>query len=71
MNGEELIRFIRRTGGEAELTIVAVTGRLQDGLEERLVAAGADAMLDKAAGAEQVAAAADAALEHKRAALGG
>ncbi|HSM92391.1 MAG TPA: response regulator [Anaeromyxobacteraceae bacterium] len=71
MNGEELIRFIRRTGGESELAIAAVTGRVEPGLEERLVAAGADVVLDKAGGAEGVAAAADAALERKRAAAGG
>ena len=70
MSGEELIRFIRRTGGESDLAIVAVTGRLEAGLEERLEAAGADAVLDKATGAELVAAAADAALERKRAARG-
>ncbi|MGB8931914.1 MAG: response regulator, partial [Anaeromyxobacteraceae bacterium] len=67
MGGEELIRFIRWTGGEADLTIVAITGSLEDGLERRLEEAGADAVLDKAAGAEEVAAAADAALERRRA----
>lgn len=68
MSGEELVRFIRRTGGESELAIVAVTGRKEPGMEERLLAAGADAVLDKATGPELVAAAADAALERKRAA---
>jgi CheY-like chemotaxis protein len=67
MGGEELIRFIRETGGEAELTIVAITGSVEPFLDRRLEAAGADAVLDKALGAEQVAAAADAALERKRA----
>ena len=67
MSGEELIRFIRWTGGEADLTIVAITGSMKPGLELRLEHAGADAVLDKATGAEQIAAAADAALEHKRA----
>jgi uncharacterized protein (TIGR02266 family) len=67
MSGEELVRFIRRTGGESDLAIVAVTGRKEPGTEERLIAAGADAVLDKATGPELVAAAADAALERKRA----
>jgi CheY-like chemotaxis protein len=67
MGGEQFVRFIRKTGGEAELTIVAVTGRMEPDTERTLEAAGADAVLDKAVGAELVAAAADAALERKRA----
>jgi CheY-like chemotaxis protein len=70
MDGEELVRFIRRAGGEADLAIVAVTGRMEIGVDRQLEAAGADAVLDKAIGPEMVAAAADAALERKRAARG-
>lgn len=67
MSGEELVRFIRRIGGEAELAIVAVTGRMEPDTERLLVAAGADAVIDKAVGPELIAAGADAALERKRA----
>jgi CheY-like chemotaxis protein len=65
-DGEAFIRTIRTAGGEAELAIVAVSGRLEPGDEERLEAAGADAVLDKALGPELVAQAADAVLERKR-----
>jgi uncharacterized protein (TIGR02266 family) len=70
MDGESFVRTIRRAGGEAELAIVVVSGRLEEGLEERLAAAGADAVLDKALGPELIAQAADAALERKRVARG-
>lgn len=66
MTGEELVRLIRKTGGEVELAIVGVTGSLEDGIEERLEAAGADAVLDKALGPDLIAQAADAVLERKR-----
>jgi CheY-like chemotaxis protein len=66
MSGEELVRFIRKVGGEADLTIVAVTGRMEPDTEPRLSAAGADAVLDKALGPEHLAGAADAALERRR-----
>jgi uncharacterized protein (TIGR02266 family) len=66
LDGEAFIRTIRKAGGEGELTIVAVSGALGPGVEERLEAAGADAVLDKALGAELIATAADAALERKR-----
>lgn len=68
MSGEELVRFIRKAGGESELAIVAVTGRMEPDTEPQLTAAGADAVLDKAVGPELIAAAADAALERKRSA---
>jgi uncharacterized protein (TIGR02266 family) len=70
MDGETFVRTIRKAGGEAELAIVAVSGRLEEGLERRLEAAGADAVLDKALGPELIAQAADAALERKRLASG-
>jgi uncharacterized protein (TIGR02266 family) len=66
MTGEEFVRVIRQTGGEVDLAIVVVTGRLSDGLEGRLEEAGADAVLDKSLGAELVAQAADAVLERRR-----
>jgi uncharacterized protein (TIGR02266 family) len=66
MDGETFVRTIRKAGGEAELAIVVVSGRLDEGLERRLEKAGADAVLDKALGPELIAQAADAALERKR-----
>jgi uncharacterized protein (TIGR02266 family) len=66
MGGEQFVRFIRKAGGESDLTIVAVTGRMEPDTEAKLEAAGADAVLDKSIGPELVAAAADAALERKR-----
>lgn len=71
MDGAELVRRIRTVGGEADLAIVAVTGRLEEGLEPRLEAAGADAVLDKALGVELIAQAADAVLERRRLEPGG
>ncbi|MFL5261077.1 MAG: response regulator [Anaeromyxobacteraceae bacterium] len=69
MDGETLVRTIRRAGGESELAIVVVTGAMQPGLEQRLERDGADAVLDKALGPDLIAQAADAVLERKRLAL--
>ncbi len=66
MDGETLIRTIRRAGGECDLAIVAMTGALEAGVEKRLEREGADAVLDKALGPELIAQAADAVLERKR-----
>ncbi|MBL0277002.1 MAG: response regulator [Anaeromyxobacter sp.] len=66
MDGEAFVKTIRRAGGEADLAIVVVTGKMEPGLEPRLEAAGADAVLDKALGPELVAQAADAVLERRR-----
>ncbi len=66
MDGEQFVQMIRRAGGEADLAIVVVSGKLEPGQEPRLEAAGADAVLDKALGPELVAQAADAVLERKR-----
>jgi CheY-like chemotaxis protein len=66
MDGEALVRAIRGAGGESELAIVAITGTLDPAMERRMEEAGADAVLDKALGPEDLAAAADAALEQKR-----
>ncbi|MCM2333793.1 MAG: response regulator [Anaeromyxobacteraceae bacterium] len=66
MDGEQFVQMIRRAGGEADLAIVVVSGKMEPGLEPRLERAGADAVLDKALGPELVAQAADAVLERKR-----
>jgi CheY-like chemotaxis protein len=66
MDGEAFVKMIRRAGGESDLAIVVVTGQMQQGLERRLEAVGADAVLDKVLGPELVAQAADAVLERKR-----
>jgi CheY-like chemotaxis protein len=66
MDGETLIRTIRRAGGECDLAIVAMTGSLEADIEKRLESEGADAVLDKALGPELIAQAADAVLERKR-----
>jgi CheY-like chemotaxis protein len=66
MDGEHFVQMIRRAGGEADLAIVVVSGKMEPGLEPRLEQAGADAVLDKALGPELVAQAADAVLERKR-----
>ena len=66
MDGETFVRTIRGAGGESELAIVVIAGTLDAALERRMEKAGADAVLDKALGPEDLAAAADAALERKR-----
>ena len=66
MSGEDFVRLIRKTGGEVDLAIVCVTGQIADGLEQRLEAAGADAVLEKTLGPELIAQAADAVVERKR-----
>ncbi len=66
MDGETFVRTIRGAGGESELAIVVIAGTLDPALEKRMEKAGADAVLDKALGPEDLAAAADAALEQKR-----
>jgi CheY-like chemotaxis protein len=66
MDGETFVRIIRGAGGESDLAIVVITGSLDPALEKRMESAGADAVLDKALGPEDLAAAADAALERKR-----
>jgi uncharacterized protein (TIGR02266 family) len=66
MSGENLVRLIRKTGGEVDLAIVCVSGQLGEEIEQRLEAAGADAVLDKSLGPDLIAQAADAVLERKR-----
>ncbi len=66
ISGEELVRLVRKTGGEADLAIVAVSGRLEPGDEAKLEEAGASAVLDKSLGPEMIAQAADAVIERLR-----
>ena len=66
MDGETFVRTIRGAGGESELAIVVIAGTLDSALEKRLEASGADAVLDKALGPENLAAAAEATLERRR-----
>lgn len=70
MGGEAFVQMIRQTGGESDLAIVVITGKMEPGLEHRLGGAGADAVLDKALGPDLLAQAADAVLERKRVARG-
>ena len=71
MDGAAFLRTVRGAGGEADLAIVVITGRMEPGLERKLEQEGADAVLDKALGPELVAQAADAVLERKRLTRGG
>lgn len=66
MDGEAFLKTVRGVGGERDLTVVMISGSLDGGAEARLHEEGADAVLDKALGAELIAQAADAALERKR-----
>jgi CheY-like chemotaxis protein len=68
MDGERLLDTIRRAGGEADLPIVVVSGRLEDGLQARLEGQGADAVLGKELGPRLIAQAVGAVLERRRAA---
>lgn len=55
LDGEQLVRVIRESGGERDLTLVAMTGHLDAAVHERLMAVGADAVLPKADGMARVA----------------
>ncbi len=68
MDGEQLVRTIRRAGGESDLAIVVVSGSLEPGLETKLEREGADAVLRKELGPRFIAQAAGAVLKRKRAA---
>ncbi len=46
-DGERLLRLIREAGGERDLAILVVTSGVDDGLERRLLEAGADAVVEK------------------------
>jgi CheY-like chemotaxis protein len=64
--GEYFVRRLRTAGGEGGPTIVVAAARMSLELERTFEEAGADAVLDKALGAELMAQAADAALERRR-----
>jgi CheY-like chemotaxis protein len=53
-DGEQLVRRIRGIGGESELPIVAISGRVDDVLAAKLRAAGADAVVAKALGPDAI-----------------
>lgn len=67
MDGESFIRLLRGPGGERDLAVVAMSGSLDPFIEARLRELGADAVLDKGAGAAGIAAEAEAAMERKKA----
>ena len=54
VDGEQLVRRIRGIGGEGDLPIIAVSGRVDDALATRLRAAGADAVLAKSLGPDAI-----------------
>ena len=54
VDGEQLVHKIRDLGGESDLPILVISGRVDDALEERLRAAGADAVLAKSLGLESI-----------------
>jgi len=66
MDGEALLRVVRHEGGERDLAIVVISGRVEPGLEAKLERQGADAVLSKTLGPQVVAQAAVAVLERKR-----
>lgn len=66
MDGEALLRVVRNEGGERDLAIVVVSGRVEPGLEAKLEREGADAVLSKTLGPQVVAQAAVAVMERKR-----
>jgi DNA-binding NarL/FixJ family response regulator len=67
MDGESLLKTVRSAGGEAELTIVLISGKLDPALESKLLREGADAVLPKALGPRILAQAAAAVMDRKRA----
>jgi CheY-like chemotaxis protein len=68
VDGEQLVRRIRGIGGEGDLPIIAMSGRVDDALGARLRAAGADAVLAKSLGPEAIVQAANEVLVQQRAA---
>ncbi|HUL61115.1 MAG TPA: response regulator [Anaeromyxobacteraceae bacterium] len=57
-DGWSILRLVRDAGGERDLGIVVLVRDLEDSARLRLIAAGADAVVDRAAGPEAAAAAA-------------
>jgi CheY-like chemotaxis protein len=66
LDGVELIHTVRQLGGENDVAIVAVSAFLDDGVRARLLTAGADAVVDKQSGPDEVAAQALATLRTRR-----
>jgi CheY-like chemotaxis protein len=56
LDGVELIHTVRQLGGENDVAIVAVSASLDDGVRARLLSAGADAVVDKQSGPDEIAA---------------
>ena len=54
LSGEALVTAVRNTGGERDLVIVVIGASLDERFSARLVAAGADAVIPKRAGADAV-----------------
>jgi CheY-like chemotaxis protein len=70
LDGAALIEMVRHAGGEHDLAIVAFSARLTPDLRARLETAGADAVVDKALGAERIAATAAEAFADREEQLG-
>jgi CheY-like chemotaxis protein len=66
MDGEVLVRSIRRIGGEGDLPILVMSGSVDGALEERLRLAGADAVVAKSAGAPAIVARAEGVVAERR-----
>jgi CheY-like chemotaxis protein len=62
LDGEQLLRIVRDAGGEQDLAIVVVSGNADAAAEQRLLAAGADAVLAKGEGTAALANAAEGAV---------
>lgn len=54
LDGEQLLRLVRDPGGERDLAIVVMSGDGDPTLRQRLAAAGADAVVQKAGGVAKV-----------------
>jgi CheY-like chemotaxis protein len=62
LDGEDVVRLVRGSGGERDLTIVVVSGTVEAAARERLTSIGADAVLSKGDGPAMIADTAVAAL---------
>jgi CheY-like chemotaxis protein len=66
MDGELLVRAIRRLGGETDLPILVMSGSVDAALAERLRLAGTDAVMAKSAGAASIVRRAEEVIEARR-----
>jgi CheY-like chemotaxis protein len=66
MDGPSLLDAVRRLGGEHELAVVMITATVDPFLRAHLKDKGADAVLDKALGADGIAAACDATVARRQ-----